>query len=475
MMHQRRIIMFLILAAVASAAVPAAIAQTACDLGWEPPVRVSPDSSVPTLPAIAVSGETVHLVWFGLDTTAGGTLARSGLCYSRSTDGGASFSEPLKLISPFESLPGHLAVRGESVFITAGAFLGEFFGVVLFTSTDAGATWSGPAQVLASAFPELLFVRGGELFLGYRDVESASFGLLRSLDGGQTWSPLARRIGELSMMAAFGGKLFGVGPTAGASQTEAGFYESSDSGKSWFGPTIISPEDLVRSSYPVVAVNDGGIISSAWTDTGSVVFRDSRNAGISWGSWKLLSDEPGNLAAKLVSDNEFVAVAWDRNIGGTRGVRLRVSRDTGATFCPAVSPDGGESAREPALAIFDSTVHIAWIDETGGESGIFYRKGGIPRDVSGNGGLPSSFALRQSYPNPTNGIAVIGFDVAAEAEIIVKIYNVLGEIVMTPAAGRYGRGRYEVPVDVGPLPSGVYLYRLTAPSFEGVGKIVVVR
>jgi hypothetical protein len=475
-MHQRRIIaVLLILISVASIAVPGAAAQTTCDIGWSPPVRISPDSSVPTLPAIAVSGGIVHLVWYGLDTTAGGTLTRSGLCYSRSTDGGASFSEPLKLLSPSESLPGHLAALGDRVFITAGAFLDAFFGVVLFSSTDGGATWSGPSPVLAAAFPELLFARGDELFVGYREVESAAFGLLSSVDGGRTWRQLARRINGLSAMGAFGTRLFAAGATPGASQTEVGFYESPDSGTSWFGPSIISPEDLVRSSYPGIAVNPGGIISSAWTDTGTVVYRDSRNTGVSWGSWKRLSDEPGNVAAKIAAGGEFVAVAWDRNVGGTRGVRLRVSNDSGGTFCPIVSPDGSESAKEPALALTDSTLHMVWIDEPDGVGGLFYRRGNLPRAGPGNGDFPTSYALRQSYPNPTNGLAVIGFDVPAEAVVIVRIYNVLGVLLMTVAEGTYGRGHFEVPVEVGGMPSGIYFYRLTAPGFEGVGKMVVMR
>jgi hypothetical protein len=122
-MHQRRITSALLAFLAASIACPAAAAQSSCDITWSQVSRISPDSSVPTLPVIAVARGVIHLAWFGLDTTAGGTLSRSGLCYARSTDAGATFSEPVKLLSPFESLPGQLAARGDTVYITAGAFL----------------------------------------------------------------------------------------------------------------------------------------------------------------------------------------------------------------------------------------------------------------------------------------------------------------------------------------------------------------
>ncbi len=146
----------------------------------------------------------------------------------------------------------------------------------------------------------------------------------------------------------------------------------------------------------------------------------------------------------------------------------------GGNFCPAETPADGSAAREPALAVRGPTAHLAWIDETGSGSGVFYRRGDLPRNASG-GNVPASFALGQSYPNPTNGFAFIGLDVPVASTAAIAFYNVLGELVLTVGPKSYEPGRYLEPVDVGALASGVYFYRFTAPGFESARKMVVLR
>lgn len=452
-----------------------AAAQTSCDIDWSPVVAVSEDSSVATLPSIVVAGDTVHVSWFGLDTTAGGALERAGLLYARSVDGGASFSVPLPLLSPFRSLPGRLAAGDGRVFVASGAILDTFFGTVLFSSADGGATFSGPSPVLSSAYPEVLFLDGGSLYLGYREIKTSWFGLLRSDDGGGTWSPVASRIRELGDVVVAGGRFHAVGPAPGASRTEVGYSMSPDSGRNWFGPRLISPEDLVRSAAARIALLDERNLYSAWVDTGAVVFRFSRNGGISWGAWNRLSSDPGAVTVDIASDSEFVMVVWDRDLAGTRGVRGRLSSDRGETFCADFFTAGSPGAREPALAVRDSGAHLVWIDEGGSIGGVYYRRGSLPRNPAAGGSPPSTYALLQSWPNPVNGLARIAFDLPEPARASISLYDVLGALVWEMPAREYPAGRHVEAVDVGGLASGVYFYRLSAPGFTQVRTLVVLR
>ncbi len=474
-MMQRSIILTIISAIPFCAGPPGLRAQTACDLAWSAPVRVSADSSVPTLPSVSVSDGTVHLLWYGIDTTEDTRLAASGLLYARRAAGEGIFGPPRTLLPAARALPGYLASYGDHVFVTSAVILDTFFGTALFSSDDSGATWTGPVPILGNTYPELIFTLGSAIFIQFLELETGFRGMLRSTDAGTTWETVAYRIRELSDVARSGHELHAVGPTPGGSQTEVGYYVSGDSARQWFGPEIISPEDFVRSAVPRIAVIEKGYTFAAWIDTGTVFLRGSRNNGLSWGVWNLLSGSPGNVSLDITADTGYVFAVWGRDLPDSNGIRGRLSVDEGETFCPEMDPAGSPGAREPATSLTDSTLHLSWVDHSGAAPGVYYREGEL-RGGGGNVDIPpSEFALRQSYPNPTNGVALIPFDVPVGTGIELELYNVLGERVRVLAGGVFATGRYVVPVNVSELPSGVYFYRLTAAGFDSMKKMIVLR
>ncbi len=80
---------------------------------------------------------------------------------------------------------------------------------------------------------------------------------------------------------------------------------------------------------------------------------------------------------------------------------------------------------------------------------------------------PSSYALYQNYPNPFNPMTVIEFYLASSSQVILKIYNVLGQEVATLFDHvAMEEGVQSVEFDAGVLPSGIYFYRLEAIDDE---------
>jgi hypothetical protein len=78
---------------------------------------------------------------------------------------------------------------------------------------------------------------------------------------------------------------------------------------------------------------------------------------------------------------------------------------------------------------------------------------------------PVDFALRQNYPDPFNPATTLQFDIAEEAVVSLKVYNVLGqEVAVLVDNGSYAAGRYEVGFNASGLPSGVYYYGIVANS-----------
>lgn len=88
-------------------------------------------------------------------------------------------------------------------------------------------------------------------------------------------------------------------------------------------------------------------------------------------------------------------------------------------------------------------------------------------------GIPAEFALDQNYPNPFNPSTTIRFALPVNAKVNIKVYNMLGQEVITLVDGQdmsagyhnvvwYGSGNHDAE-----LSSGVYVYRINAAGENG--------
>jgi hypothetical protein len=88
---------------------------------------------------------------------------------------------------------------------------------------------------------------------------------------------------------------------------------------------------------------------------------------------------------------------------------------------------------------------------------------------------PTSFALHQNYPNPFNPTTTIRYSLPHKSQVLLTVYNTLGQQVATIVQAQQDAGSYEVKFDGSALASGVYIYRIQAGSFVQAKKLLLVR
>ena len=86
---------------------------------------------------------------------------------------------------------------------------------------------------------------------------------------------------------------------------------------------------------------------------------------------------------------------------------------------------------------------------------------------------PDNFVLYQNFPNPFNPLTVIKFKLLKSCKVILKIYNLSGQEIVTLINDFKPKGTYEFTWQPDGLPSGIYLYTLKAGNFIETRKLVL--
>ncbi len=91
---------------------------------------------------------------------------------------------------------------------------------------------------------------------------------------------------------------------------------------------------------------------------------------------------------------------------------------------------------------------------------------------------PERFELHQNYPNPVADMTVIEYGVKSYCPIQISVYNVLGQeiarlVEVSQPAGRYRVQWNRTDSQGVRVPPGVYFYRIEAPNFVQIKKMIV--
>ena len=96
---------------------------------------------------------------------------------------------------------------------------------------------------------------------------------------------------------------------------------------------------------------------------------------------------------------------------------------------------------------------------------------GDPQNIQ----IPRVFALQQNYPNPFNPSTNIRYSIPQSSNVVIKVFDILGNEIETLVNEEKPVGSYEVDFNASELSSGIYFYKLQAGEFIQTKKMIILK
>lgn len=376
-------------------------------------------------PRIAVSGNHVYVAW--TEAMTGGSPNTGGrssdIFFSKSTDNGASFSNPVGLTNykPGIKQEPRLAISGKNLYIIWSDYSLGYANIYFTRSTDNGTSFSSPIA-LGTSFGGVGETRLGAdvnnvyvVWIGSANNVKAGAVLFKaSTDKGSTFgntiSLSNNGIASKPEMSVAGNNVYVTwyNTTLQASgnvvDDEILFTRSTNNGTDFSTPINISNNPNSFSARPQVAAL-GRSVYIAWFESGAnhslnianTYFSRSTDAGVTFSTPIKLSDNgPANNYFYFASDTPKIAVSnsinndnvyliwtyvssFQSSAPQNTDVFFSRSTDAGVTFSSPFNISNNPGLSGEASMIVSTNpnnnsvddVKIMWLDDTGGKSGDY--------------------------------------------------------------------------------------------------------
>lgn len=328
----------------------------------------------------------------------------------------------------------------------------------LWRTTNGGTNWAFIVPTPASVFIDVVHFFNATTGFAMGDPVGGTWKMWYTTNAGANWTTHPA-------------------PPA-ATGTEAGWnnsYGALDTGHIWWGTnnTKIWKGSLrgAFTSAPTTGLNSYGVWFND-ANTGLAIMNNgssstanikSTNGGT---SWAVTSFTPSALtfALKGVPGSTFYWVG-----GGSTTSMVWRSTDNGTTFT--------SQSVSATNAVYGMTfVHqgLGWL---GTATGKIFKYVDPNYTGVGNPGneTPANYKLEQNYPNPFNPTTTINYSIPSASQVSIKVYDMLGNEIMTLVNDRKNAGSYSTSFNASNLASGIYLYKIVAGSYTDTKKMTLIK
>ncbi|ARA94714.1 hypothetical protein AWN76_017175 [Rhodothermaceae bacterium RA] len=217
-------------------------------------------------------------------------------------------------------------------------------------------------------------------------------------------------------------------------------------------PAIDTPND---GATIAIEGDPGALFTATWTG-------GDANGNALYHTWQLATSDTFEDGTILLEADTGTDTMFSTTIGDIATLLTSAGVEVGSQvtlYHRANSTDGSQQRMgEPAMVILE--------------------RGTVTSTETGTA-LPERFELLGAYPNPFNPTTTIRFALPSTSEVQIAVFNTLGQQVRTLEPGRLSPGLHSVTFNAVALPSGLYLYRLTAradgEAFVETGRMMMVK
>jgi photosystem II stability/assembly factor-like uncharacterized protein len=282
-------------------------------------------------------------------------------------------------------------------------------------------------------------------------------------DGGATWvtqnPPSTTGFAAYNSVVCIDALFYGFGTGQGAARVVV----TTNGGISW----LVQPLGITGTFVSAFTMKDDKLNGVASINLPTIA--RTTNGGTSWTSQNTGPSPTGFARAKWVHGSNIVYVSGATGSAGA----IRRSSDGGVTWTQMTTSSLDGVRHFEYFRDTDNRIYLYSISDDG--SILKYVDESLVGIDPNNKNVPIEYRLEQNYPNPFNPATTIKYALPKASNVTLKIYDMLGNEVMSVVNGYQIVGNYVETIDASSLASGVYFYKLTAGDFTDSKKMTVVK
>lgn len=383
---------------------------------------------------------TLHRVYF-YDQYLGWVVGSNGI-FLRTYNGGGTWQE--------YSFSPNWSWSLEFINPNIG-WVGEGFAGYIRKTTDGGSTWQFKSVPSNSAMFDIDFIN---VNTGWAVGQYGH--ILKTTNQGESWNhqscPVSMDLNDVAFINANEGWIVGNGGI---------ILHTTNGGINWF-PQISNTSNNLFA----VSIHNQNI---GWAAGNSGVILKTENGGGPLIPVELTSFS-GNCESGKVILNWTTATEIN-NLG------FEIERRSQNSEWLLIGFEEGNGTTTDPQEYF-------YVDDLSGFTftNVYYRL--KQRDYNGNfeysGEIkvsitPAEFELKQNYPNPFNPVTTIQYVLPLKDQVIIKVYDILGNEIETLVQQIQEPGYHQIIFDAGNLASGIYYYSISAGSYFEIKKMMLLK